>query len=72
LDAFLLSVEGGEDDLLTDTLAKTFEPEKGGASSVEYGKAFDVTKEVELAVAEGDQVLLIRRALLRREGLLPV
>lgn len=67
-DALPVNVESREATSLSDTLAQSFEPEERGASGVEDVEAADVAKEVELAVAEGDEVGFELCALLRRQG----
>jgi len=67
-DALPVNVQSGQAARRSEALAQTFEPEKRGASGVEDVEAADVAKEVQLAVAEGDQVLFELRALLRRQG----
>src|SRR3712207_8833497 len=48
----------------SDAPSETFEPEGGSAASVEDVEALDVAEQVQLAVAEGDEVRLV---LLRSE-----
>jgi hypothetical protein len=56
-DALGVGFEGGKASTLADALAQAFEPERRGAAGIEDVEAADVAKEVELAVAEGDQVV---------------
>jgi hypothetical protein len=64
--------EGEEGTRSTDALAEAFEPERGGASGVEDLEAFDIAKEVQLAVAEGDEISLVRLAFFRRKRVFPI
>jgi ATP-binding cassette subfamily F protein 3 len=67
-DAFCIRFEGGEASRFSDALAQAFEPEWRGAAGVEDVEAPDVAEEVELAVAEGDQISLELLALLGCQG----
>jgi hypothetical protein len=62
--------QGGESASLADTLAQALDPERRGASSVEDFEAADVAEEVELAIAEGDQVFCELLALGRRQRII--
>src|SRR5215210_46486 len=63
-DLFGVGVEGGEGAALSDALAEALEPERRGAASVEDIEAGYVPQQVQLAVGEGDQIVLL---LLARE-----
>src|SRR5918993_4067176 len=71
-DELGIRFEGDEGTHCTDALAETFEPERGGASGIEDGEALDVAEEVQLAVAEGDEISLVYLALLRRKRIFPI
>ena len=69
---FGVRFEGDEGTRSADALAEAFEPERRGAASIEDGEALDVAEEIQLAVAEGDEISLVRLALLRRKRVFPI
>ena len=54
----------------SDAPSETFEPEGGSAASVEDVEALDVAEQVQLAVAECDEVRLVLLAFVRCQGIL--
>src|SRR3954453_7785178 len=57
VDALGVQVDGDEGAVLADPLAEAFDPERRGAPGVEHVEIPDIPKQVELAVAEGDEIL---------------
>jgi hypothetical protein len=68
IDTFRVHVDGGDATAFPYPLAEAFDPERRGAPGVEYVEVPDVPEEVELAVAEGDEVVFELIPLFRRQG----
>ena len=70
IDNSYVQVDGGDATALPHPLAEAFDPERRGASCVEHVQTADVSEEVELAVAEGDEVVFELLSLSRRQRVL--
>ena len=70
VDAPGVQVDGDEGAVLADPLAEAFDPERRGSPGVEHVEIPDIPKQVELAVAEGDEILFELLPLPGRQGVL--
>ena len=68
IDTFHVYIDSGETTIVPYPLAEAFDPERRAASGVEHIETLDVFQEVELAVAEGDEILFEFLSLHRRKG----
>lgn len=71
-EPFEVGFEGGEASFDPDALAQTFEPKRGCAAGVENVEPAYLCEEIQLPIAESDEVGLEFLALFRRQGVLSV
>jgi hypothetical protein len=70
--AFCIQVYGNQGSTLADPLAEALDPERRRTPGVEHLETPDISEQVELAVAEGDEVFFELFPLFGYQGVLPV